>query len=161
MIYSALFCIDWMREIVVRMTVTVKWENFQESTQGLVINLLEQEKLLLRFCPCYCVNFLMDDQLNWLNKDWLDKWKGVPILREATAATTRQGSEIQVLDHNMALQIVDLAGKDSTVAIAQLMTQCISSTRWKIFLMVSENFTDDYQYHYYWGTKILKGHFYL
>ena len=59
----------------------------------------------------------MDDQLNWLNKDWLDKWKGVPILREATAATTRQGSEIQVLDHNMALQIVDLAGKDSTVAI--------------------------------------------
>ena len=58
LIYSALFCIDWIREIVVRMTVTVKWENFQESTQGLVINLLEQEKLLLRFCPCYCVNFL-------------------------------------------------------------------------------------------------------
>ena len=102
------------------MTVTVKWENFQESTQGLVINLLEQEKLLLRFCPCYCVNFLMDDQLNCLNKDWLGKWKGVPILREATAATTRQGSEIQVLDHNMALQIVDLAGKDSTVAIASI-----------------------------------------
>ena len=62
----------------------------------------------------------MDDQLNCLNKDWLDKWKGVPILREATAATTRQGSEIQVLDHNMALQIVDLAGKDSTVAIASI-----------------------------------------
>ena len=62
----------------------------------------------------------MDDQLNWLNKDWLDKWKGVPILREATAATTRQGSEIQVLDHNMALQIVDLFGKDSTVAIASI-----------------------------------------
>ena len=53
----------------------------------------------------------MDDQLNWLNKDWLDKWKGVPILREATAATTRQGSEIQVLDHNLALQIVDLQSR--------------------------------------------------
>lgn len=62
----------------------------------------------------------MDDQLNCLNKDWLDKWKGVPILREATAATTRQASQIQVLDHNMALQIVDLAGKDSTVAIASI-----------------------------------------
>ena len=151
MIYSALFCIDWIREIVIRMTVTVKWENFQESTQGLVINLLEQEKLLLRFCPCYCVNFLIDDELNCLNKDWLDKWKGVPILREATAATTRQGSEIQVLDHNLALQIVDLAGKDSTVALL------LPNER---FLMVSENFTDDYQCHYYWGSKILQGHFY-
>ena len=97
-----------------------KMREFQESTQGLVVNLLEQEKLLLRFCPCYCVNFLMDDQLNWLNKDWLDKWNGFPILREATAATTRQGLEIQVLDHNMALQIVDLFGKDSTVAIASI-----------------------------------------
>ena len=62
----------------------------------------------------------MDDQLNWLNKDWLDNWNGFPILREATAATTRQGLEIQVLDHNMALQIVDLFGKDSTVAIASI-----------------------------------------
>ena len=106
----------------------------------MVVNLLEQEKLSLRFCPCYCVNFLMNDQLNWLNKDWLDNWNGFPILREATAATTRQGSEIQVLDHNLALQILDLAGKDSTVALL------LPNER---FLMVSENFTDDYQCHYY------------
>lgn len=32
----------------------------------------------------------MDDELNCLIKDWFDEWKEVPILREATAATTRQ-----------------------------------------------------------------------
>ena len=55
-----------------------------------VKSLPQQEKLLVRFRSCYCVNCLMDDELNCLNKDWLDEWKEVSILREATAATTRQ-----------------------------------------------------------------------
>ena len=107
----------------------------------------------------------MDDELNCLNKDWLDEWKEVSILREATAATTRQESEILVLDHDTALHIADLAGKDSTVAIA-----AIDDPMYDFYLMkvtsdgveqLSENFTDDYQCHYYRGMEILKGHFYL
>ena len=100
-----------------------------------VKTLPQQEKLLVRLCSCYCVNCVLEDQPNCLNKDWLDEWKEVSVPWEAVPATTRQDTEIPVLDQDTASHIADLAVKGSTVAIAAVNDpvyrkhSCISCTR--------------------------------
>lgn len=39
----------------------------------------QQEKLLVGLRSCYCVNCVLEDQPNCLNKDWLDEWKEVSV----------------------------------------------------------------------------------
>ena len=83
-------------------------------------SLPQQEKLLVRLRSCYCVNCLMDDQPDCLYEAWINDWKEESVVREAIAATTRQESEIPILDKDTASHIADLATQGSTVAIAAL-----------------------------------------
>lgn len=130
-----------------------------------VKTLPQQEKLLVRLRSCYCVNCVLEDQPNCLNKDWLDEWKEVSVPREAAPATTRQDTEIPVLDQDTASHIADLAVKGSTVAIA-----AVDDPVYDFYLLqvtsdgvqeLDDDFTDDYSSHYYKGSEVLKGHFYL
>ena len=130
-----------------------------------VKSLPQQEELLVRLCSCYCVNCLMDDEPNCLYKAWIDDWREESVVGEATPTTTRQESEIPILDHDTAWHIADLATQGSTVAIAAL-----DDPMYDFFLLkvtshgveeLSENFTDDYLCHYCEGSEVLKGHFYL
>ena len=95
----------------------------------------------------------------------MDDWKDVSVVQEATAATTRQESEIPILDHDTASHIADLATQGSTVAIAALDDPVYDFYLLKVTSdgveELGEDFTDDYLSHYCEGSEVLKGHFYL
>lgn len=130
-----------------------------------VKSLPQQEKIKVRFRSCYCTSCIMDDEDNCLNKEWLDDWKEVDILRESSVATTRQTTETLALDHDTAAHIADLAAKGSTVAIAAYEDQDYDFYLLKVTSEgveeLEEPLTDDYSCHYPSGSAVLKGHFFL
>ena len=81
------------------------------------------------------------------NKAWMDEWKQVEVCREGSVATTRQSTEIPILDHDSASHIADLAVKGSTAAIAAADDPVYDFYLLKVTshgVELEEDYTDDY-----------------
>ncbi|XP_022780703.1 vicilin-like seed storage protein At2g18540 [Stylophora pistillata] len=130
-----------------------------------VKSLPQQEKVMVRHRSCYCTSCIFGEEDNCSNKEWLDEWKTINILRDGSVATTRQANEEPILDHDTAVHLAELAVKGSTVAIA-----ADEDPMYDFYLLqvtsdgveeLASDFTDDYHCTALKGQKVLKGHFYL
>ena len=125
----------------------------------------QQEKLLVRYRSCYCVNCIVEDEEQCLSKEWMDAWKEVDITREGSTATTRHSSNVSALDHDTAVHIADLAADGSTVAVAAFEDPVYDFYLLKVTSKgveeLEEPLTDDYSCHYPRCSAVLKGHFFL
>ena len=129
-----------------------------------VVTTPEQCKGPVRKRSCYCGECLLNNFNDCQNKELVDGLQEIMLQQEASAATTWTESEIPMAEP-VHLQVADLVGQDSIIAIA---ADDDDSYDYYLLKVTSEgpvelgwDVTDDYGRAFTAGSSVLDGHFFL